>query len=131
MKKIKEFLSMGTMLLLPVVYASPGDPVNLGATGQFSTLEDVTVAQIVALVIRLILIVAAIVSLVFLIIGGVKWITSGGDKGQVESARGTVTAALIGLLIVFATWAVFQLMAYFFDIDILSLDIPTLATLGS
>lgn len=43
----------------------------------------------------------ALVAVVFLIIGGVKYITSSGDSKKVEEAQGTITNAVIGLVICF------------------------------
>ena len=122
MKKFAEKL-----FLVPVVYADDfvGGPVNLEASGEFNALGGITVGGIIPAVIRIVLIVAALVALLFLIIGGIKWITSGGDKAQVESARGTVTAALIGLLVVFAAWALIKLVEYLFGISVLSFNVPT------
>jgi len=61
-----------------------------------------------------------------LVIGGIKWIASGGDKAQTESARNQITAALVGLVIVFAAWAILALIKVFFGIDILTtLTIPS------
>ena len=62
-----------------------------------------------------------------LVIGGIRYITSGGDKAQTEAARGQITAALIGLVIVFAAWAIISLVNAFFGINILQLDIPSAA----
>ena len=53
-----------------------------------------------------------------LVIGGVRWITSGGDKAQTESARNQITAAIIGLIVVFAAWAVANLIELFFGVDL-------------
>lgn len=64
------------------------------------------------------LIIAAILVFVFLIWGGIQWIASGGDKGKTEEARNRITAALVGLAIVAAAWAVVQLISTFFGIDI-------------
>jgi hypothetical protein len=64
------------------------------------------------------LIIAAILVFIFLIWGGIQWITSGGDKGKTEEARNRITAALVGLAIVAAAWAVVQLISTFFGIDI-------------
>lgn len=64
------------------------------------------------------LIIAAILVFVFLVWGGIQWITSGGDKGKTEEARNRITAALVGLAIVAAAWAVVQLVSYFFGIDV-------------
>lgn len=75
----------------------------------------------------LIIIVALIITFFFLIIGGIKWITSGGDKGQVEEARNQITNALIGLAIVVGAWAIMKMIGFFFGIDPFNLTIPTVA----
>lgn len=70
-------------------------------------------------------IIGVLVFFFTLIIGGVQWISSGGDKQAVEAARGKVTNALIGLVILFAAFAVIQLLGTFFGIHILQLTLPT------
>ena len=60
-----------------------------------------------------------------LVIGGIKWIASGGDKGATEGARNQITAALVGLVIVFAAWAIVQLIQVFFGVNIFQLSLPT------
>lgn len=115
-------------LIVRVALAAPETgQIELTPKGdEFSTLPEITVSSIVPVVIQVVLIVAAVVAFIFLIIGGIKWITSGGDKQQVETARGTITAALIGLLIVFAAWALIKLLGYFFSVDIMNFQIPTI-----
>ena len=102
-----------------------GDKINLQPGGQFSALQDLTIGGIVAGLIRLILVVAALVFFFILVIGGIRWIASGGDKAQTEAARGQITAALVGLVIVFAAWAIVQLINTFFGINIFELTLPT------
>jgi hypothetical protein len=121
MKKLTE--SFSKMAAFGVVYATQ-EKINLAPQGNFAGLENIQVAGIVPAVLTIVMIVAALVALLFLIIGGIKWITSGGDKAQVESARGTVTSALIGLAVVFAAWALFRLIQYFFGIGAMEFDIP-------
>ncbi len=62
-----------------------------------------------------ILIIAIIIALLYLIWGGIKWVMSGGDKGNVETARGHIIAAVIGLILVFSAWFVmnFILQTFF------------------
>lgn len=92
----------------------------------FETLGGITVAGIVSAAIRLAVVVAAIVFFFILVIGGIRWIASGGDKAQTEAARGQITAALVGLVIVFAAWAIVALINTFFHVNIFSLAIPTI-----
>jgi hypothetical protein len=100
--------------------------VNLGPQGQWINLGNLTIPGIIAGLITLVLIIAAIVFFFMLVIGGIRWITSGGDKANTEAARNQITAALVGLVIVFAAWAIINLVGTFLDIDILqSLTLPT------
>lgn len=99
--------------------------VNLTAQNNFANLNNITITNIISALIILVLIIAALVFLFMLILGGIRYITSGGDKAQTESARGQITAALIGLVIVFAAWAVINLVNLFFGINIMELEVPT------
>lgn len=79
-------------------------------------------------VITIVFIVAAIMTLFFLIMGAINWISSGGDRGKVEEARNKITAAVIGLLILAATWALYQLvMTVAFGTSTTGITIPYLA----
>jgi len=62
--------------------------------------------SVITTAINLIFIVAVILAFGFLIFGGIQWITSGGDKGKTEEARNKITAAVVGLLILGASWAI-------------------------
>jgi len=102
--------------------------INLAPRGQFANL-DFEIPSLISAAITLALIIAAIVFFFMLVIGGIRWITSGGDKAQTEGARNQITAALVGLVIVFAAWAIAQLLGTFFDIEIFSnLQLPTVTT---
>ena len=117
-----------TLVATSTVLAQNGVTVNLKPTGNFAGLENFTVSGIIAAAIQLILVVAALVALVFLILGGIRWITSGGDKEKTAKAQSTITAAVVGLLIIFATWAIIRLVESFFGIKIIGqLDVAPIA----
>lgn len=92
---------------------------------QFENLGNLTVPSIISAGIRLVVVVAAVIFFFILVIGGIRWIASGGDKAQTEAARNQITSALVGLVIVFAAWAIVALIKVFFNVDIFSLAIPT------
>lgn len=64
-------------------------------------------------VLNVVMLIAAVLVFAYLIFGGIQWITSGGDKGKAEEARGKITAAVIGLVIVAASYAVINLVVNF------------------
>ena len=122
MKKLKELTSY---LMLAPVLAQEKIEIKPGA--EFSGLENITVPGIISAAIKFILVIAALVSFVFLVIGGIRWITSAGDKEGTAKAQGTITAALIGLVIVFAAWAIIRLLQTFFGIGpIFEFEIPVI-----
>ena len=124
MKRLKELTSY--LMFAPVLLANSID-IKPKAGGPFEGLENITVPGIVTAVVRLILVVAALVSFIFLVLGGIRWITSGGDKEGTAKAQGTITAALIGLVIVFAAWAIIRLLQTFFGLGaIFEFDIPVI-----
>ena len=91
----------------------------------FALLGDLTIGGIVSGLVSLILVIASLVFFFILVVGGITWIASGGDKAKTEEARNRITAALVGLVIVFAAWAIVQLINVFFGIDIFSLTLPS------
>lgn len=104
--------------------------VNLNPGGQFSGLNNITIGNIVSSIIVLLLIITSIILFFILIIGGIAVMTSGGGDPQ-KAARGSqaVTAAAIGLVIVFGAWAIINLINIFFGINILQLNIPNAQSL--
>ncbi len=99
--------------------------IDLGPQGQFSNLRNVQPTQIVEALVTFVLIIAALAFFFWLVLGGIKWITSGGDKAQTEAARNQITAALIGLVIVFSAWALISILGTFFGVDLLNITIPS------
>jgi hypothetical protein len=55
----------------------------------------------------------------FLILGGIQWITSGGDKAGMEAARNKIKHAIVGLIIVGAAWAIMILVQNFLGVTII------------
>ena len=73
------------------------------------------------------LLLAGVLLFAYLAWGGIQWITAGGDKAQVEAARGRITNALTGLVIVAAAWALIGLIEYFLGVKFTeTLDLPRL-----
>lgn len=76
--------------------------------------------------IGLALVVGVLIFFAMLIMGAIQWISSGGDKEGLSSARGKITNAIIGIIILFSVFAIINLIEIFFNIKILTLDIGPL-----
>ena len=72
-----------------------GCPANLfGDTGVFKQVTNT------------ILYIVGIVAVIMLIIGGIKYVVSGGDSKKVTDAKNTVLYAIIGLIIAFLAFTI-------------------------
>lgn len=58
--------------------------------------------------------------LLYLVWGGLNWITAGGDEKKVESARNQITNGIIGMAILVATAAIAAFIGNMFNMDLLN-----------
>ncbi len=126
---LKIYLSsIAYLSFVPKVFAAQPTPTPVQIT--ISPPESVRITDFGRLftgAVAVLLLAAFILAFFFLILGGISWLTSGGDKAAVEAARNKIIAALIGLVIVAATWALFQLVGGAIGYNILGgFTIPTL-----
>lgn len=61
---------------------------------------------------------AAMLSFVFIVIGGIQWITAGGDKAAAQAARDRITAAVVGLVIVVAAFALTLIISSILGVNV-------------
>jgi hypothetical protein len=59
-----------------------------------------SVNDIIADAINIFSLVVGVIAVIMIIVGGVKYITSGGDAGNVTGAKNTILYAVVGLVIV-------------------------------
>ena len=67
-------------------------------------LEEGSIIDIVATFIALSLIVASILCLLFIIIGGITFILSAGNEDKIKKAVHTIRYAIIGLIVTFVSF---------------------------
>jgi len=86
---------------------------DLGAPAQLSELDDVF-----GNVVFVILALAGIVLFVTFIMGGIKFITAGSDPKAAESAKKTITSAILGMVLLAAAYLILTLIGYITGIDL-------------
>ena len=64
------------------------------------------------------LIVIVLLSLFFIVFGGIKWTISGGDKSAIENARKMITFSIIGLVVSFASFLILMLIGNIFGVKL-------------
>jgi len=87
--------------------------------GQPATIKITEIGTLISAVVGTLLILAALITFIYLILGGIQWITSGGDKTAMEAARNKITHAIVGLVIVGSAWAIMALVQNFLGISVI------------
>jgi len=79
---------------------------------------------IVANILNVVVPLVGVVLLIMLIVGGFQYITSGGEAEQTAKARKTLTATLLGLIVVLGAWLIIKLIEEFTGLNLHEFNIP-------
>ena len=77
-----------------------GTCLNVDSDCTTSGSASGSINNIISTVIDIFSIVVGVIAVIMIIIGGLKYITSGGDSGNVTGAKNTILYAVIGLVVV-------------------------------
>lgn len=119
-------IAAGTLLsAASPVFAQKKGGINVNPSSDYFQIDNI--GTLISGIVSFAMIIAALLVFLYLVWGGIAYITSGGDKGKTEEARNRISAALIGLAIVAASWAVVLLIQTFFGFSVFSTEvvIPT------
>jgi hypothetical protein len=112
LQRLKIFLFYLLALLFPQVTNAAIAPVQ--DNGKFADLSQLT--NVFANVTSVVATLAGFAVLIMLIRGGVAYITAQGDPKALQTARGTITWAIIGLVVILAAYLIIALIAGFVTI---------------
>ena len=116
MNKIQKFaLSTSVSLTGFIATAAPALAIDVNVNPGTGFAEDF--GSFINGILSFVMVIAALLVFLYLIWGGIEWITSGGDKGKTESARNKITSAIIGLIVVAASYAILTLALNFLGFD--------------
>ncbi len=77
-----------------------GSTLTTSGTGCDVQTGTTNINNMITTIINIFSILVGIVSVIMIIYGGFRYVTSGGDSGNVSSAKNTIIYAIIGLVIV-------------------------------
>lgn len=132
----KLFISVSglfTYLTLPIfnlIYAQEQADASLclnapeGLAKTLCSLGGANIGKTIRNIVVFFVILAVVIALLYLLYGGVKWITSRGEKTEVEGARNHIIAAIIGLIVVFMAVFILSIVLSAFGISLTDLKIP-------
>jgi hypothetical protein len=109
-------MAMALLLSAPALLPSPvsaqgNDPFGLGPTTGIN-LPQRDVRAVVVDIIKILLTLLGTIALVIILYAGFLWMTARGNEDQIETAKKTLTAAVVGLVLILLSYA---LTKFIFD----------------
>ena len=96
---------LGAAVAAPVAYAAPADEVqkgiNLAGGGSGST----DAGDIISLIVKVLMFIIGAISVIMIIVGGIRYTISQGDSSAVTSAKNTILYSIIGLVVAILAYA--------------------------
>jgi cytochrome bd-type quinol oxidase subunit 2 len=83
--------------------------IDTNAGGNCGTTDGTSINELLRKIVNVISAIVGVVAVIMIVVGGFKYITSGGDSNNVSGAKNTIIYAIIGLVIV----ALAQLIVHF------------------
>ncbi|MDQ5950951.1 MAG: hypothetical protein QG639_228 [Patescibacteria group bacterium] len=74
-------------------------------------------------ILNIVMVIALLILLVYLIFGAFEWMTSGGDSSKLQKARDRMLHAIVGILILSSTLAVFMFIQYLLGVEIIGINL--------
>lgn len=116
MKRIRTFitsavasLAVVAALLSPALVPSTAEAqiqkgIDAARTNDMSSAADPE--SIVQKAVNIILFVLGVLAVIMIIVGGFRYVTSGGDSNKLTSAKNTILYAVIGLIVALFAYAI-------------------------
>lgn len=96
------------ILALPLVV---GAQIKVPESGGTGLPNDSSVSDIILRIINIALAIAGLVAVLFLIIGGFRYITSGGNEETAEKAKKVILNAIIGIVVIILSFVIVRVIS--------------------
>lgn len=82
------------------------DPRFTNLATEFNLGTETNVEQVIINIVKILLGFLGLIAVLIVLYGGFQWMTAAGNEEKVSSARATLTAGLIGLIIILSAYAI-------------------------
>lgn len=79
--------------------------------GEGSLAKSQTVGNLIFQVVQILLLVAGSIAVIYLVVGGYQYIMARGNEEKTETARKTITSAIVGLVVIILAFAIITMVA--------------------
>ena len=101
---------VGTTLAEAASCGSASECINQGMTASGTSSTPKSLGSILTTVTNILLFLMGAISVIMIIVGGIRYITSQGNQQQLQSAKNTVLYAVVGLVVAIAARAIVMLV---------------------
>jgi hypothetical protein len=105
--QVAAFVLTLTLAIAPVAFAQ----FNVPSSGGTGLPNDTSISQFIMKIINIALTVAGLIAVLFLIIGGFRYITSAGNEETAESAKKIIINAIIGVVIIILSFVIVRVIS--------------------
>jgi hypothetical protein len=105
--QVTTFVLVFAFALAPLALAQFNVP-NSGGTG---LPDDTRLSSLILRIINLALMVVGLIAVLFLIIGGFRYITSAGNEETAENAKKIIINAIIGIVIIILSFVIVRVIS--------------------
>ncbi|MBN1258734.1 hypothetical protein JXA05_03170 [Candidatus Peregrinibacteria bacterium] len=89
--------------------------------GGFMVTGEYNIIDIANLAVAIAIILAGVLSVFYIFVGGISFILSGGQEDKIKQAVHTIRYAIIGLIVTIMSVTIIKIVGYIFGFDLLSL----------
>lgn len=118
MKTVKKSTLVYSLLSLITFHLSPIPAYAIDLPDSPTTPNKFTSAglpaQLVQTILPIVIVLGGFATVIVIIISAIQFITSSGDPKGAEAAKGRLTYAIIGLVIILLSFAILQVINYLF-----------------
>ncbi len=106
---MKKLITVGLLTLMIAMVAMPALALETGIEyGTYTGLGTQDIREGIMSIIRVLIGFLGIIAIVIILWGGFVWLTSGGNEEKVGQAKQIITAGIIGLVVIFVSYAIAQ-----------------------
>lgn len=119
-KKVLKYILPFLLLTVPFLAFAAGGAVQGGLNqiqgpfggvgGLAQATQNLTLTQLIVRIINIMLLLAGVVAVLFMVIGGYFYMTAAGNQEQVEKGKNTAVNAIIGLIIIILSFVIINVI---------------------
>lgn len=109
-KQILSIILLSLFLLLPSISSAIELNLTYPVFGEFDPSTDQDLNKLIAWFYYFIVAIAGFLAFFMLINGGFVWLTSAGNPSRIEEAKDLISSAILGLVIILASFLILQII---------------------